>query len=69
MKLNRKNSQNGDAKYEFEYNVKDDATGQDFGHKESREGSRTMGRYFVLLPDGRKQIVEYYADETGYHPT
>ncbi|XP_063708570.1 uncharacterized protein LOC134837154 [Culicoides brevitarsis] len=60
---------NGDAKYEFEYNVKDDATGQDFGHKESRDGSRTMGRYFVLLPDGRKQIVEYYADETGYHPT
>jgi len=58
-----------DAKYEFEYAVKDDPALLDFGHKESRDGTRTEGRYYVLLPDGRKQIVTYYADETGYHPT
>lgn len=49
--------------------VKDDPSGNDFGHRESRDGSRTEGRYYVLLPDGRKQVVTYYADETGYHPT
>ena len=42
---------------------------QNFGHSEIRSGSETRGRYYVNLPDGRTQIVEYYADETGYHPT
>lgn len=40
-----------------------------FGHSEQRDGYRTQGRYYVQLPDGRTQVVEYYADETGYHPT
>ncbi|XP_068241420.1 uncharacterized protein [Palaemon carinicauda] len=39
-----------------------------FGHSETRSGSVTRGRYYVDLPDGRRQVVEYYADETGYHP-
>lgn len=46
------------AKYSFEYNVQDFTSGNDFGHMESRDGDRTVGRYFVLLPDGRKQVSE-----------
>lgn len=44
------------AKYSFEYDVKDYQSGNDFGHMESRDGDRTVGRYYVLLPDGRKQV-------------
>lgn len=36
---------------------------------ESRDGDRTVGRYYVLLPDGRKQIVNYEADQNGYRPS
>ncbi|XP_041785589.1 pro-resilin-like isoform X1 [Anopheles merus] len=57
------------AKYSFEYNVQDFISGNDFGHMESRDGDRTVGRYFVLLPDGRKQVVNYEADQNGYRPT
>ncbi|XP_052873374.1 pro-resilin-like [Anopheles cruzii] len=57
------------AKYSFEYNVQDFASGNDFGHMESRDGDRTVGRYYVLLPDGRKQVVNYEADQNGYRPT
>ena len=28
----------------------------------------TRGVYFVLLPDGRRQMVEYEADQNGYRP-
>ncbi|XP_001604763.1 extensin [Nasonia vitripennis] len=55
------------AKYEFEYRVSDEF-GNDFGHKESRDGAQTSGVYSVLLPDGRKQIVHYEADENGFKP-
>lgn len=44
------------AKYEFQYDVQDEIAGLDFGHKEQREGSVATGRYYVLLPDGRKQV-------------
>ncbi|EDS43309.1 cuticle protein [Culex quinquefasciatus] len=57
------------AKYSFEYDVKDYQSGNDFGHMESRDGDRTVGRYYVLLPDGRKQVVNYEADQNGYRPT
>ncbi|XP_042212948.1 DNA-directed RNA polymerase II subunit RPB1-like [Homarus americanus] len=43
--------------------------GVNFGHTERNEGYRREGRYFTTLPDGRTQVVHYYADETGYHPT
>ncbi|XP_075165608.1 cuticular protein 56F [Haematobia irritans] len=59
----------GPAKYEFKYDVQDYESGNDFGHMESRDGDFTTGRYYVLLPDGRKQIVEYEADQNGYRPT
>jgi len=57
------------AKYEFKYDVKDDASGNDFGHQESRDGDYVQGEYRVLLPDGRMQIVKYEADQNGYRPT
>ncbi|KAF9407292.1 hypothetical protein HW555_012625 [Spodoptera exigua] len=56
------------ANYNFEYMVKDDQSGNDFGHRESRQGDRAEGLYYVLLPDGRKQTVQYEADQDGYKP-
>lgn len=56
------------AKYEFSYEVKDDESGADYGHTESRDGDRAQGEFNVLLPDGRKQIVEYEADQDGFKP-
>lgn len=57
------------AKYEFQYDVQDQQAALDFGHQEKRDGSVATGKYYVLLPDGRKQIVNYIADENGYRPT
>jgi hypothetical protein len=54
--------------YEFSYQVQDALSGSDFGHREEREGDAAWGSYEVLLPDGRKQIVEYQADQNGYNP-
>ncbi|XP_049964811.1 pro-resilin-like [Schistocerca serialis cubense] len=57
------------ANYEFSYSVEDANTLSDFGQEESRQGESAQGQYRVLLPDGRKQIVTYQADEGGYRPT
>lgn len=56
------------ANYEFSYAVKDDESGNDFGHQEARQGDVAEGKYYVLLPDGRLQTVEYTADTEGYKP-
>ncbi|XP_059086700.1 uncharacterized protein LOC131883279 [Tigriopus californicus] len=53
--------------YAFGYAVKDGYSGDDFSHSETRDGHKTEGEYRVALPDGRTQIVSYYADENGYH--
>jgi hypothetical protein len=54
--------------YEFGYSVKDQATGNDFGRRESSDGETVRGEYRVQLPDGRTQIVTYTADwRTGFH--
>ncbi|CAO1435136.1 unnamed protein product [Diamesa serratosioi] len=66
---NNNNAIEEPVKYEFQYDVQDTQSGNDFGHKESRDGSVATGKYYVLLPDGRKQIVNYIADENGYRPT
>lgn len=50
------------AKYEFQYDVQDEAAALDFGHKEQREGSVATGKYYVLLPDGRKQVNNTHAN-------
>ena len=54
--------------YEYSYSVKDDYYGTDFGAAESSDGKSVNGHYEVLLPDGRRQKVEYKADDyTGYN--
>ena len=54
--------------FEFEYQVKDDDSGNHFGHKADSDGMILNGKYYVDLPDGRRQIVTYLADwEKGYH--
>ena len=59
--------ENGPAVYSFNYGVKDDYAGLNFGHNEDRDGYKTQGTYYVNLPDGRLQTVNYHADEhTGY---
>lgn len=54
--------------YSFQYEVRDPATGNDYGQQESGDGSGTVrGEYRVLLPDSRTQIVRYTADDArGY---
>ncbi|CAL4061390.1 unnamed protein product, partial [Meganyctiphanes norvegica] len=54
--------------YDFAYGVKDDYTGNDFGHQETSNGDGSVsGQYHVLLPDGRRQVVTYTADHyNGY---
>ena len=54
-----------DINYGFSYNVRDDYSGADFGHTESRHADSTEGEYFVLLPDGRVQTVKYNVDPYG----
>lgn len=56
------------ANYEYSYTVEDPPSVSEFGHEERREGPAAMGRYHVLLPDGRRQIVEYEADQDGFRP-
>ena len=45
--------------------MNDGPTYNDFGHKESRAGAHTDGKYFVSLPDGRLQTVTYTVDGYG----
>ncbi|XP_053650787.2 cuticle protein 7-like [Cherax quadricarinatus] len=45
--------------YNFSYGVKDDYSGSNFGHEETRNGYDTQGSYYVHLPDGRLQRVSY----------
>merc|ERR1712141_619501 len=43
----------------------DTYSGNDYGHKESREDKVTTGSYHVALPDGRVQRVTYSVDGYG----
>ena len=51
--------------YAFKYNV-NDQYGNEQTRSESHENNLTRGSYSVNLPDGRKQIVSYEADNNGY---
>ncbi|XP_042242120.1 cuticle protein 21-like isoform X3 [Homarus americanus] len=59
--------ESSEAQYNFNYAVKDDSSGNDFGHQETRDGDDTQGSYYVQLPDGRLQTVTYVVDgDSGY---
>ncbi|XP_050729778.1 uncharacterized protein LOC127005170 [Eriocheir sinensis] len=54
-------------KYNFEWEVKDQYSGNDFEHQEERDDDNTQGAYSVQLPDGRLQRVTYYVNgDSGY---
>merc|ERR1712121_371971 len=52
-------------KYAYDYAVKDDYSGVDFGQTESRDGYNTQGSYYGALPDGRLQKVTYTVTAEG----
>ena len=53
--------------YAYEYGVKDEYHGVNFGQSEKSDGKAVHGSYHVLLPDGRIQNVKYTADHyAGY---
>nr|XP_053648434.1 cuticle protein 21-like [Cherax quadricarinatus] len=59
--------ESGEAKYDFEWSVRDDSSSNDFAHQEARNEDDTKGSYTVQLPDGRLQTVTYYVDgDSGY---
>ncbi|KAK3876097.1 hypothetical protein Pcinc_019074 [Petrolisthes cinctipes] len=59
--------ESSEAKYDFNWAVKDDSSYNDFGQQEARDGDNTQGSYYVQLPDGRLQKVTYYVDgDDGY---
>nr|XP_053635404.1 adult-specific rigid cuticular protein 15.7-like [Cherax quadricarinatus] len=53
--------------YNFNYGVNAGAT--NFGQEESGNGGNAKGSYWVQLPDGRLERVDYWADGSGYHAT
>ncbi|XP_045596003.2 pro-resilin-like, partial [Procambarus clarkii] len=57
------------AQYTFQWDVKDDYSGNFYGHQEHRDGDDTKGSYYVRLPDTRLMRVDYYVDAYGFHPT
>ncbi|EFX72276.1 hypothetical protein DAPPUDRAFT_59192, partial [Daphnia pulex] len=52
--------------YTFDWAVLDEPSYNDFGHKENSDGKVVDGTYYVVLPDSRKQVVTYKADDYGY---
>lgn len=54
--------------FNFQYQVNDQPTRNDYSHKAASDGDVVRGDYRVALPDGRTQVVKYVADwKTGYH--
>ena len=53
------------ASYTYDWAVKDDYSNNNYGQNESRDGDKTTGSYYVLLPDGRIQTVTYSVDGYG----
>lgn len=49
-------------KYEFEYGVKDQHTGDHKTHWEVRDGDMVKGEYTIDEPDGTTRVVKYTAD-------
>ena len=52
------------TRFSFNYGVNSGHQGTPaYGHQETRDGGSTSGFYYVHLPDGLKQKVEYTVDE------
>ena len=60
-----------DSDYNLQYEVASGGNSAlaDHSRTETRDGRQIRGQYRVALPDGRTQVVDYTADETGFHPT
>lgn len=56
--------------YDFQYKVEDQPTNNYYGQNENGDQQGIVtGTYYVLLPDGRLQTVEYRVDgDTGFVP-
>merc|ERR1711881_66881 len=60
----------GPAAYTYQWEVADEDASAFYGHGEKRDGVVTSGSYFVLLPDGRRQRVDYtVTGDSGYVAT
>ena len=58
------------AAYQYQWEVSDPEGNNFYGHGERRDGAFTSGSYFVLLPDGRRQRVDYTVNgDEGYVAT
>ncbi|XP_017773130.1 PREDICTED: uncharacterized protein LOC108560189 [Nicrophorus vespilloides] len=53
--------------YKVEYGVSDPHTGDHKSQWEVKENGVVRGAYSLLEADGTTRIVEYYADDTGFH--
>merc|ERR1712158_142761 len=53
------------ASYSYDWAVKDDYSGNNYGQTETRNDKSTVGSYYVALPDGRTQKVSYTVDAYG----
>ncbi|KAK3869429.1 hypothetical protein Pcinc_025269 [Petrolisthes cinctipes] len=59
--------ESSEAKYDFDWAVRDGPSRNDFGQQETRDNDNTQGSYRVQLPDGRLQTVTYFVDGgSGY---
>ncbi|XP_071541397.1 uncharacterized protein [Panulirus ornatus] len=59
--------ESSEAQYNFNWAVQHGPSGNDFGHQEARDGDDTQGSYYVQLPDGRLQTVNYRVQgDSGY---
>ncbi|XP_076036599.1 uncharacterized protein LOC143022335 [Oratosquilla oratoria] len=55
------------AQYDFNWEVKDEYSGNDFGHQESRNGYDTQGAHYVLQLDGWLRRVDYIVNgDSGF---
>ena len=58
------------AAYQYQWEVSDPEGNNFYGHGEKRDGDAISGSYFTLLPDGRRQRVDYTVSAaTGYVAT
>lgn len=63
----KKISLHEEKNYAFGYQVSDYKTGNNFGHKQTKNNKEIKGEYKILLPDGRIQTTRYFADDSGFH--